>query len=224
VKPERLLVPLAAIAIAVFATSRLMVAIDPGEAHPTGLTKKTIGDLQSELRNAGKPGAAERLRRELERGAGAGMRERDGTPRGETYSFYSPKGMRQLKSLMEAEGGRGGRVALFRIQSSQAQIQVGRGGRQGGAILVVDRGPSVRFRTPTPVLGAGGFSPAGLDPRAPGRIGRAIARQSEASPADVDYMVFFVNPIDHEGSWDAFLTRTATHFHADAHGRHVTQP
>ena len=33
-----------------------------------------------------------------------------------------------------------------------------------------------------------------------------------------------VGKLDREGRWDAFLTAGATHFAADAHGRHVTQP
>jgi hypothetical protein len=195
VRSERLLIPLAAIAIAVFATSRLMVAIDPGEAHPTGLP------------HASAIGA-----------------DREGGTKGsrETYSFYSPSGMRQLRKLILTEAGPEARVSLFRLQASQAQVFT-RAGR-GGKMLVIERGPRVRFSASTPTGVPGGFGVRDLDPRAPGRILAAIARLSDASAKDVDYMVYSVSPIDATGRWDAFLTRGATHFAADAHGRQVTRP
>jgi hypothetical protein len=195
VRPERLLIPLAAIAIAVFATSRLMVAIDPGEAHPTGLPHASaIG--------TGREGGTKGSR--------------------ETYSFYSPSGMRQLRKLILTEAGTEARVSLFRLQASQAQVFT-RAGR-GGKMLVIERGPRVRFSASTPTGVPGGFGVRDLDPRAPGRILAAIARLSDASAKDVDYMVYSVSPVDGTGRWDAFLTRGATHFAADAHGRQVTRP
>jgi hypothetical protein len=205
VKPERLLIPLVAIAVAVFATSRLMVAIDPGEAHPTGLPHDTAESLKDEVRRA--IGSDRK---------GGGNRSR------ETYSFYSPSGMRQLRRLIEREGGRDGRIPIFRIQSDQAQVQVARG--RGGKLLVIDRGPTVKFSTSTPVASPYGFRLSQLDVQAPRRILTAVARLSKASAKDVDYMVCTLNPIDGTVAWDAFLTVTATHFHADAHGRHVTRP
>jgi hypothetical protein len=84
--------------------------------------------------------------------------------------------------------------------------------------------PRVKFRATTPVVTPGGFSLRTLDPDAPARIVAAIARLTHGSPRDVDYMVFSTNPIDRDGRWDAFLTGGATHFAADAHGRHVTRP
>ena len=204
-KPERLLVPLAAIAVAVFGTSRLMVAIDPGEAHPTGLPHDTAESLKGEVRRAI---GGDR------RGGGRGSRE--------TYSFYSPTGMRQLRKLIQAEGGYEGRIPIFRIQSDQAQVQVARG--RHGRVLVVDRGPSVKFSVSTSVAISNGFRLSQLDVQAPRRILTAIARASDASPKDVTYMVFSTNPIDRAGRWDAFVTESAMHFAADAHGRHVTRP
>jgi hypothetical protein len=206
VRPERLLIPLAAIAVAVFATSRVMVAVDPGEAHPTGLPHDTAKSLKDEVRGT------------LDRGGDhtGGGRSR------ETHSFYSRAGIRDLQALVAKEAGPEARVSLFRLQSSQAQVFTGSGG--GGKMLVIERGPKVRFSASTPTGIPGGFGVRDLDPAAPRRILAAIARLSKASANDVDYMVYTISPIDRTGGWDAFLTRTATHFHADAHGRHVTQP
>jgi hypothetical protein len=201
VRPERLLIPLAAIAVAVFATSRLMVAIDPGEAHPTGLS----GDSRKALGRGGGGGDT-----------GGGDKSR------ETHSFFSRAGVRDLQALVAKEAGPEARVSLFRLQASQAQVFTRTGG--GGKMLVIERGPKVRFSASTPAGVPGGFGIRSVDPSAPRRILAAITHLSNASAKDVDYMVYSLNPIDRTGGWDAFLTRTATHFHADAHGRHVTRP
>jgi hypothetical protein len=207
VRPERFLVPLAAIAIAVFATSRLMVAIDPGEAHPTGLTG-AYSDTAD-----GKPAKA----KHREHGAGK-HRSR------ETHSFYSAKGVRDLQRLIRQAAGPESRISLFRLQSDAAQVFTRAAGGSGGKMLVIERGPRVKFSASTAVATPGGFTLGALDPKAPARILAAIARLSHAPPSGVDYMVFSTNPIDREGRWDAFLTGGATHFAADAHGRRVTQP
>jgi hypothetical protein len=204
VKPERLLIPLAAIAIAVFATSRLMVAIDPGEAHPTGITGAYSDTVD------GKP-----------RKAGGDQKERERSTL-ESHSFFSRAGMRDLQRLVIKEAGPEARVSLFRLQASEAQVFTRSGG--GGKMLVVERGPKVRFSASTPAGVPGGFGIRSVDPGAPTRILGAIARLSDASANDVDYMVYSVSPIDRTGRWDAFLKRGATHFAADAHGRHVTRP
>ena len=206
-KPERLLIPLAAIAIAVFATSRLMVAIDPGEAHPTGLTG-AYSDTAD-----GKP--------RKEKGDDHGDRKKASH---ETHSFFSSSGVRELQRLIRKEAGPESRVSLFRLQSDAAQVFTRAAGGSGGKMLVIERGPRVKFSASTPVAAPGGFTLGALDPNAPGRILGAIAELSHAPASRVDYMVFSVNPIDREGRWDAFLTAGATHFAADAHGRHVTQP
>jgi hypothetical protein len=208
VRPERFLVPLAAIAIAVYATSRLMVAIDPGEAHPTGLSDETATGLKGEVRRAlgggGKDGGGER---------------RSGR---KNHSFFSAAGMRELKGLIGKEAGRGGTIGLFRLQADEAQVFTRTG--HGGRMLVVERGPRVRFRATTPIATPGGFALGALDPDAPRRIVAAIVRRTHGTERDIDYMVFSTSPIDRRGRWDAFLTGGATHFAADAHGRHVTQP
>lgn len=204
-KPERLLIPLAAIAIAVFATSRLMVSIDPGEAHPTGPTGAYSDTVD------GKP-----------RKAHGGGRKRKRRSSRETYSFFSPSGMRQLRRLILDKGGAEARLPIFRIASDQAQVQIARG--RGGRLLVIDRGPQVKFSTATPIASPFGVRVTQLDVNAPERILTAIARLSGAPAKDVDYMVFTLSPIDRTGSWDAFLVASARHFHADANGRHVTQP
>jgi hypothetical protein len=205
VKPERFLIPLAAIALAVFATSRLMVAIDPGEAHPTGITGVGSDTVD------GKP-----------RKAGGGDRGGSGRGSHETHSFFSGAGMRDLQRLIRKEAGPEVRVSLFRLQSDQAQIFARAG--SSGKMLVVERGPRVRFSATTPVATPGGFSLRALDPNAPRRIVTAIARLSHQPASRVDYMVFSTNPVEPEGRWDAFLSGGATHFAADAHGRDVTQP
>jgi hypothetical protein len=206
VKPERLLIPLAAIAIAVFATSRLMVAIDPGEAHPTGLSGETANSLKEEVRRA----------------TGGGDGKEGGRSSRESHSFFSRAGMRDLQRLVTKEAGPEARVSLFRLQASEAQVFTRSGG--GGKMLVIERGPKVRFSASTPAGVPGGFGIRSVDPGAPRRILVAMARLSDASANEVDYMVYSVSPIDKEGRWDAFLKRGATHFAADAHGRHVTRP
>jgi hypothetical protein len=208
VRPERLLIPLAAIVLAAFATTRLMVAIDPGEAHPTGLPHDTAESLKDQVRKV--------------TGGGGDHGDGGGRPSRETHSFFSRAGVRDLERLIAKEAGPESRVSLFRLQSDQAQVFTRAG--SGGKMLVIERGPKVKFSASTPVATPGGFSLRDLDPNAPGRILGGIARLSHASANDVDYMVFSTNPIDREGRWDAFLTGTATHFAADAHGRHVTQP
>jgi hypothetical protein len=201
VKPERALLPLAAIVLAVFATTRLMASIDPGEAHPTGLGV-AADQLGTGDAKAGKRGG--------------------GGPSRETHSFYSPSGMRQLRALIRREGGPNALVPLFRVTPDQAQVQLAKGG--GGRLLVIERGPKVKFSVSTPVAAPGGFRLRELDTGAPKRILAAVRRLSEASANDVDYMVFTVSPIDRTGGWDAFAARPPAHFHTDAHGRHVTRP
>ena len=198
-KPERALLPLAAIVLAVFATTRLMASIDPGEAHPTGLGPARSDTADGKHRKRGGEGQ-----------------------RGETDSFYSPSGMHRLRSLIRREGGPEALVPLFRITPDQAQVQLAKGG--GGRLLVIERGPKVQYAVSTPVAAPGGFRLGQLDTGAPKRILAAVRRLSEASANDVDYMVFTVSPIDRTGGWDAFATRPPAHFHADAHGRHVTRP
>jgi hypothetical protein len=213
VKPERLLIPLAAIAIAVFATSRLMVAIDPGESHPTGLSGETAESFKDELRKVTGGG-----------GGGGGGRSEGGGGKSsrESHSFFSGAGVRDLQRLVTAEAGPEARVSIFRLQASQAQVFTRSGG--GGKMLVIERGPKVKFSASTPTGVPGGFGIRSVDPSAPKRILVAIARLSSASANDVDYMVYSVSPIDETGRWDAFMTRGGTHFAADAHGHHVTQP
>ena len=208
-KSERFLIPLAAIAIAVFATSRLMVAIDPGEAHPTGLTGAYSDTVD------GKP-PKER---------GAGDRDRETKASHETHSFFSSSGVRDLQQLIRKEAGAESRVSLFRLQSDAAQVFTrSAGGSSGGKMLVIERGPRVKFSSNTPGAAPGGFTLGTLDPRAPARILGAISELAHAPASRVDYMVFSVGLVDHQGRWDAFLKGDATHFAADAHGRHVTQP
>ena len=207
-RPERFLLPLAAIAIAVFATSRLMVAIDPGEAHPTGLSGETAKGFKDQVRRATGGGDDD--------DEGGDERSR------ETHSFFSRAGVRDLQRLVIEEAGPEARVSIFRLQSREAQVFTKSGG--GGRMLVIERGPRVRFSASTPTAVPGGFGIRSVDPDAPARILTAIARLSDASAGDVDYMVYSVSPIDGTGRWDAFLTRGATHFAADAHGRHVTRP
>jgi hypothetical protein len=220
VTAARILIPLAAVALAVFATSRLMSAIDPGSVgHPTGLARDTVRGLLGDS-DAGylkiDPGKAGRaLRREAER-------EGSGKPPAaarETVSFFSRSGMRRLKSLLEAAAGRGGRASFLRLTADQAQVTVARAGRSTGEHLVIERGPSVRFRTPSPIIAPGSFSPREIDAAAPHRIGLTLARRSDATVADIDYMVFSLDPIEHRGGWEIFLARTGTHLHADEHGR-----
>lgn len=209
-KPERFLIPLAAIAIAIFATTRLMVAIDPGEAHPTGLGGDTAKSLEEQVRKA--------------TGGGSGDRKTSKHRSRETHSFYSAKGVRDLQRLIRQAAGPESRISLFRLQSDQAQVFTRAAGGSGGKMLVVERGPRVKFSATTPVATPGGFTIGTLDPNAPGRILAGIARLSHAPASRVDYMVFSTNPVDREGRWDAFLTGGATHFAADAHGRNVTRP
>jgi hypothetical protein len=210
VNPTRLAIPALAVALSVFGTSRLMAGIDPIRASAAADKVRTPG------REPAAGGHGERAK-----GGDRGQRTTDREPR----SFLSPPGMRQLRALLQSEAGRGGRVTLFRVQSDAAQVQVARGDRAGGTLLTIERGPSVRFRISTPVAAPGGFAPEELDAEAPQRIGTAIARLSDATLADVDYMVFLVSPIDRSGGWEAFLANADhTHFHADAHGRNVTRP
>jgi hypothetical protein len=206
VKPERFLIPLAAIAIAVFATSRLMVAIDPGEAHPTGITGAYSDTADGKPRRSNDGGK--------DHGGNKSSRE--------THSFFSRTGMRELQDFVAKEAGPEARVSLFRIQADQAQVFTRTG--NGGKMMVIERGPRVKFSASTPTGVPGGFGIRSVDPDAPRRIVAAIGGLSDASAKDVDYMVYTVSPIDGEGRWDAFLTKGATHFAADAHGRHVTQP
>jgi hypothetical protein len=211
VRPERFLIPLAAIALAVFATSRLMVAIDPGESRPTGLSGETAESLKDEVRRI--------------TGGEDGGRRRDGD-RGqrsrETHSFFSRAGIRDLQRLVAEEAGPEARVSIFRIQASDATV-FARSGR-GGKMLVIERGPKVKFSASSPTGVPGGFGIRTVDPDAPRRILVAIARLANASANDVDYMVYSVSPIDGTGRWGAFLKGTGTHFAADAHGRQVRQP
>jgi hypothetical protein len=198
VRPERALIPLVAVALAIFGTSRVMEGVDPGPAKASGDSSSSGGDRGSDHGDGGK-------------------RSR------ETHSFFSPAGMRDLKELLAKEGGPEARISLFRVQENDAQVFLRKG--NGGGMLVLERGPKVKFRASSPAAVPGGFTLRQLDPRAPQRIGDAIARLSKASLADVDYMVFNTNPIDREGSWEVFLaTGDHTHFHADAHGRNVTRP
>jgi hypothetical protein len=207
VRPERFLLPLAAIALAVFATSRLMVAIDPGEAHPTAITGAHSDNPSDSGGKAGrKPGGRKRHRKQ----PGGG------------HSFYSPAGVRSLQRLIRKEAGPAAVVSLFRLQAEEAQIFTRTG--NGGRMLVVERGPRVRFQATTPIGTPGGFDPSFLDVNAPRRILAAIARIAHVSERNVDYMVFSTNPVDRGGRWDAFLTGGATHFAADSHGRRVTRP
>jgi hypothetical protein len=210
VRPERFLIPLAAIAIAVFATSRLMVAIDPGESHPTGLSGETAESFKDQVR------------RVTGGGGGDGDREKRGQGSRETHSFYSAAGVRDLQDLVTEEAGPEARVSLFRLAADQASVFT-RSGR-GGKMLVIERGPRLKFSASTPTGVPGGFGIRSLDPSAPGRVLTAIARLSGRSAKDVDYMVYSVSPIDGTGRWNAFLAGSGTHFAADAHGRHVTQP
>ena len=202
-KPERFLIPLLAVVLAAFGTSRVMESVDPGEPHAATASDSGDGDGDhGDGKSAGKD--KERKR--------------------ETHSFFSPSGMRDLADLLRREGGPEARISLFRIQAGDAQVFVKKSSESGG-LLVIERGPKVKFRTTSPVSPPGGFSLGKLDPRAPQRIGDAIARLSKATLADVDYMVFLINPITNEGSWETFLASgDHTHFHADAHGRHVTRP
>lgn len=212
-KPERFLIPLAAIAIAVFATSRLMVAIDPGEAHPTGLSGETAESFKNELRKVTGGGGG---------GGSRGGDGDDGKGSRETHSFFSGAGVRDLQRLVTEEAGPEARVSIFRLQASQAQVFT-RSAR-GGKMLVIERGPRIKFSASTPTGVPGGFGIRSVDPSAPRRILAAIPQLSNASANDVDYMVYSVSPIDGTGRWNAFLKRDATHFAADAHGNHVTQP
>jgi hypothetical protein len=196
----RIVVPVAAVALAVFATSHVMESVDPGPPRASA--------------SSGSGGSGDGTN-------GKGDREREKSH--ETHSFLSPAGMRDLAGLIRREAGPEGRISLFRVQSEQAQVFVKKG--SGGSLLVIERGPKVKFSGNSPAAPLGGFFLSALDPRAPQRIGDAIARVSSATIADVDYMVFLINPVTHEGSWEAFLTNgDHTHFHADAHGRHVTRP
>ena len=202
-KPERVLIPLVAVVVAVFATSRVMESVDPGPLRAQSTSGKGGGDHGD---------------------GGNGRGDHHERRSHETYSFFSPAGMRQLTGLLRREGGPEGQITLFRVQAGEAQVFLKKGGGSGG-LLVVERGAKVKFRTESPVSPPGGFGISKLDPRAPQRIGDAIARLSKASLADVDYMVFLINPIENVGSWEAFLSNADhTHFHADAHGRHVTRP
>jgi hypothetical protein len=202
VRPERALIPLAAVVLAVFGTSRVMESVDPGPLRASSFSDSG--------------------------GDGKGERRGDGDRKGETkersresHSFFSAAGMRELVDFIRSEGGAEVRVSLFRIQANQSQAFV-RSGSGGGGMMVIDRGPTMKFRAESPTAVPGGFTLGKLDPRAPARIGDAIARLSDATLADVDYMVFLLNPVTGEGGWDAFLTNGEhTHFHADAHGRHV---
>lgn len=146
-------------------------------------------------------------------------------PSRETHSFFSRSAVRDLQRLIRKEAGPASPVSLFRLQSHAVQVFT-RGARagSGGKMLVIERGPRVKFSSSTPVATPGGFTLGALDPHAPGRILTAIARLSHAPVSRVDYMVFSVGLVDHQGRWDAFLTGDATHFAADAQGRHVTQP
>jgi hypothetical protein len=207
VTSARFLVPLAAIVLAVFGTSRLMESIDSGPVGVTGGTGLSVGGGGDGSNGGGDGGDGEGGDRE--RGDG-GSRER--------RSFFTPSGMRSLIDLLEDQGER---VTLFRVQENAAQVQMARRGG-GGAMVVVEPGPNVRFRAETPVAVPGGFEARDLDPRAPSRIRSAI-RERSRSP--IDYMVFLVNPVTGEGAWDAFLRNgDHTHFHADADGRNVTRP
>jgi hypothetical protein len=211
VRPERFVVPLAAIVLAVFGTSRLIEAIDPGADRASGEGRSVAADERPP-----EPGSSDRR----------GERKRGAKPRRHrSSSFLAPTGMRQLKALLASEAGSGGRVTLFRVQADAAQVHVARRGGGGGGLLVIEKGPRVRFRASTPVAVPGGFSLSELDPYAPSRIGSAIARLSSASLADVDYMVFVSGLAGNPSSWEAFLANAEhTHFHADAHGRDVTRP
>jgi hypothetical protein len=205
VKPERALVPLLAVVLAVFGTSRVMESVDPGAPRASASSDS----------DSGSGGGGDHGDRKKERG--------DHEKSHETHSFFSPAGMRDLAGLIRREAGPEGRVSLFRVQAHDAQVFVKKG--SGGSMLVIERGPKVKFSGSSPAAPLGGFSLSALDPRAPERIGDAIARLSSSTIADVDYMVFLINPVTHEGSWEAFLTNgDHTHFHADAHGRHVTRP
>jgi hypothetical protein len=206
VRPERFVVPLAAIVLSVLGTSRLIEAIDPGADRASGQGPSIAAD---ERRS--EPGSSKR---------GEKRRRRARRP----SSFLTPAGMRQLKALLASEAGAGGRVTLFRVQAGAAQVHFARRGG-GGGLLVIEKGPRVRFRASTPVAVPGGFRLRDLDPYAPSRVGSEIARLSSASLADVDYMVFFFGLAGQGGGWEAFLANAEhTHFHADAHGRNVTRP
>jgi hypothetical protein len=209
VKPERVLLPLLAVALAVFGTSRLMESIDPGQVRASGLSEQTLERLDRERK------------RRVRQGERRGKREKRRAS--ELHSLLSPAGMRELKTLIRREAKRGD-VTLFRVTANDAQVHVARP-TGGGMLLVLERGPSVRFRTPTPVGIPGGFPLGDIDVYAPRRVGAGIARLSRATLADVDYMVYLVNPVTREGQWNAFLGDPAhTHFQADAHGRGVTSP
>ena len=201
-KPERALVPLLAVVLAVFGTSRVMESVDPGTPRASA-SSNSGGDGEGDDHGDRKGGKRERTK--------------------ETHSFFSPAGMRDLADLIRREAGPEARVSLFRVQAHDAQVFVKKG--SGGSMLVIERGPKIKFSGSSPAAPLSGFFLSALDPRAPERIGDAIARLSSSTIADVDYMVFLDNPVTHEGSWEAFLTNgDHTHFHADAHGRHVIRP
>lgn len=207
-RPERVLLPLLAVVLAVFGTSHVMESVDPGPLRASGFSGSG---------NNGDSGGGNK------KGGGKSKGDRKERSR-ESHSFFSPTGMRELVDLIRHEAGPEGRITLFRVQANQAQVFVKRSATSGG-MLVIDRGPNVKFSTTSPASPPGGFSPRKIDPRAPERIGDAIARMSDASLSDVDYMVFLINPVTGEGSWESFLaTGDHTHFHADAHGRGVTRP
>jgi hypothetical protein len=203
----RFIVPLAAVVLAIFGTSRVMESIDSGPVGVSGSTGLSIGSGDS---NGGDEDGGDE-------DGGDGRQKGDGDSR-ERRSFFTPSGMRALVDLLDDQGER---VTLFRLQADAAQVQMARRGG-GGAMVVVEPGPDIRFRTETPVAVPGGFEARELDPRAPQRIRSAIR---EHSRAPIDYMVFLVNPVTRESGWEAFLANgDHTHFHADADGRNVTRP
>jgi hypothetical protein len=203
VKPERVLIPLVAVVLAVFGTSRVMESVAPATPHAASASDSDGGGGDGE--GDGKGGHKKERKRE-------------------THTFFSAAGMRDLIALIRKEGGPEGRVSLFRIQANDAQVFVKSSSTEGG-MLVIERGPKVRFKGTSPVAPPGGFSLGKLDVHAPQRIGDGIARLSNATLADVDYMVFLINPVTGDGGWETFLaTGDHTHFHADADGRHVTRP
>ncbi len=129
--------------------------------------------------------------------------------------------VRRVRRTLAAAGGRGRQVHYLRLAAGRANAEVG--DADGATLLQVepdgDRGVRTTSTIDLAVGSSAGFAAARIDPRAPGRIVRGMARlRRGVSADDVDYMV--LSPSGGALLWVAFLkSGSPRSFLATAAGR-----
>lgn len=128
-------------------------------------------------------------------------------PPREQPSPLSPSGMRRALRAVGAQAG--SRKALtLRVDRSGLTVIV------RGKVIVFRDGDVSTF--PGPDTGTGSFALSSIDPAAPSRIERALARKGKR----LDYAAFVVNPVTGKRSWVAqTVGGSSGGYGADASGR-----